>query len=124
MIANKKKPTTINHWLEKSSVKSLPETREKAGSRSLVKRSAITNAIMLINKDSPRNCFINDPFSAPNTLRTPTSDERLEERAVERFMKLMHAISKVNKAIDPRMYRYVTLTVPEATISLLIPEYR
>src|SRR4030095_8253255 len=121
MIANMKKPTMINHWFEKSSVRFLPEIREKAGSRSFVMASASTNAIVLINNDSPRNCFINELFSAPNTCRTPTSDERLEERAVDRFIKLMHAISRVNKAIEPRIYRYVTLTVPEATISLLIP---
>src|SRR5215471_21631534 len=105
MIANRKNPNTINHPVEKSSIKFLPDTRENAGSNSFVKSSAIKNAITLISQDSPRNCFINDPFSAPNTLRTPTSDERLEERAVERFIKLMQAINNVNKAMDPRIYR-------------------
>lgn len=42
---------------------------------------------------------------APRTFRTPTSAERREERAVERFIKLMHAISNMNKAIDVRMYK-------------------
>ena len=67
--------------------------------------NAITNAIMLINNDSPRNCFTSDFFSAPNTFRIPTSAERFEERAVDRFMKLMQAISKVNKAMEARIYK-------------------
>jgi hypothetical protein len=33
----------------------------------------------------------------------------LDERAVERFMKFMQAINKVNNAIEPRIYKYVRL---------------
>ena len=65
----------------------------------------MTKAIVLISNDSPRNCFTNDCFCAPRTLRTPTSAERFEERAVDRFIKLIHAISKVNKAMEPRIYK-------------------
>src|SRR3954454_20856038 len=105
MIDNTKKPATINQSLEKSRDKFLPDTCENAGNNICVIASAIQKAITLINNDSPRNCLIREPFSAPNTLRMHTSAERLEERAVERSMKLIHAISKVNRAIDARMYK-------------------
>ena len=95
----------MNHCSEKLSDKFLPETLENAGSNNFVIHSAIAKAIMLIIKDSPRNCFTSDPFCAPNTLRIPTSAERFEERAVDKFIKLMHAINKVNKAIEARMYK-------------------
>jgi hypothetical protein len=65
----------------------------------------MANAIMLINRDSPRNCVISERFCAPSTLRMPTSAERFEERAVDKFMKLMHAINKVNNAIEARIYK-------------------
>ena len=36
---------------------------------------------------------------------TPTSADRLEERAVDRFIKLMQAIRSVNNAMEARIYR-------------------
>src|SRR5689334_5063866 len=111
----------MNHCWERSSDRFLSDTLEKAGSKRPVMPSAITKAIMLINRDSPINWLISDCLLAPNTLRTPTSAERFEERAVDKFIKLMQAISKVNKAMEPRIYRYVLLTVPTEFISLLMP---
>src|SRR5215813_10762234 len=105
MIDNTKKPSSINQSLERSRLKLLPDTCEKAGSNNRVTPNAIAKAIKLISNDSPRNCLMREDFSAPNTFRIPTSAERLDERAVDKFMKLMHAISKVNKAIEARMYK-------------------
>src|SRR5215831_12077506 len=82
---------------------SFPEIEEKEGRSNLVKTIASRKAIIDIRTDSPRNCRINELFSAPSTLRTPTSAARLLERAVDKFIKLMQAINKVNIAIDARI---------------------
>ena len=76
-----------------------------AGTKSAVIANAIKKAMRLIMSDSPRNCDIRDFFSAPNTFLIPTSAERLDERAVERFMKLIHAINNVNNAIEESIYK-------------------
>jgi hypothetical protein len=47
----------------------------------------------------PINCFLNDP----RTLRIPTSLARPDDRAVERFIKLMQAIMMINTAIAVKM---------------------
>ncbi len=44
-------------------------------------------------------------FKAPATLRIPTSLARFSLLAVDRFMKLMHAISKINTG-DKTEYFY------------------
>src|SRR6476620_2523789 len=90
---------------EKESDRCLPDTALNAGNVISVTTIAITKASRLMNTDSPRNCLIKEFFSAPRTLRTPTSSERFEERAVERFMKLIQAIISVNNAMDARMYK-------------------
>ena len=64
-----------------------------------------TKAIKAITSDSPKNCLIKEPLPAPNTFLTPTSVDLLEERAVDKFIKLMQAINKVKKAMDARMYK-------------------
>ena len=63
MIDNAKKPATINHSSEKSRDKFLPETFENAGNNNKAMISAMTKAIMLINRDSPRNCLIKRIFT-------------------------------------------------------------
>src|SRR5262245_39046554 len=98
-------PTRMNHCSEKWNDKFFPEMYENAGSRSCVMPSAIKKAIMPISSDSPINWLTNDRLLAPNTFRTPTSAERLDERAVDRFIKLMQAINKVNTAMEPRIYK-------------------
>src|SRR5688572_30375575 len=60
---------------------------------------------------SPRNWRTNCFFSAPKTLRMPTSAARLAERAVARFIKLIQAISKIKIATEARMYKYDKLPV-------------
>jgi len=78
-------------------------TDEKAGSRMTTSRNARTIAIRDSTRDSPRNWRINWPRSEPRVLRTPTSRARPVARAVDRFMKLMHAMTSTNRAITPRM---------------------
>ena len=48
---------------------------------------------------SHKNCLINDAFSAPKTFLTPISTARLDDRAVERFIKFTQAINKVTNAM-------------------------
>src|SRR6476620_7037439 len=105
MIDNTRKPAIMSQSFAKSSDKFLPATCENAGNKAAVIASAMQKAIKLISNDSPRNCLIRELFSAPNTLRIPTSPERFEDLAVERFMKLIQAISKVNRAIEARIYK-------------------
>src|SRR5436190_11876344 len=105
MTESKKKPAMISMFSEKESVRLFPETELKAGNNNSVMVNANTKAIKLMKTDSPRNWRTREPFSAPSTLRIPTSALRLDERAVERFMKLIQAISKVNKAMDASIYK-------------------
>jgi hypothetical protein len=56
-------------------------------------------------------------FSAPSTFRTPTSAARFEDEDVDRFMKLMQAISKVRMAMEASINRDVLLP-PGVTLSL------
>src|SRR5690349_16747777 len=105
MTDRMKKPAISSVLSEKEKESVLPETELKAGNNNKVKTIATINASILIKRDSPRNCITNDFFSAPNTFLMPTSDERLEDRAVARFMKLIQAIINVKMAIEPRIYR-------------------
>ena len=57
-----------------------------------------------MSRDSPRNCLANCPRWAPSDLRTPTSRIRCEALAVDRFMKLKQAISRMNNAVMLNMY--------------------
>src|SRR6185312_7485348 len=77
-------------------ISSLPETWLKRGSISQAANTAITVAMKVTITDSDRNCAIKNLRGEPNTLRTPTSRARFDERAVERFMKLTQAISRMN----------------------------
>src|SRR5215831_5540323 len=76
-------------------------------------------AIRLIRIDSVRNCLTRLLRSEPRTFRTPTSFARLEERAVERFIKLTQAMSKMKIAMAEKMYTYwILLFAPNsATLS-------
>jgi len=62
-----------------------------------------TNARKRLNKerirDSPRNCLMSCKRKAPRTFLTPTSLALLADRAVERFMKLKEAMSRMKNAI-------------------------
>src|SRR5688500_14271680 len=79
-------------------------------------------AIKLINTDSPINCLIKECFSAPRTFLMPTSEERFDERAVDKFIKLIQASRRANKAMEPKIYNEARL--PTAEMLLFNPEYR
>ncbi|MNY78501.1 hypothetical protein D3C86_2187690 [compost metagenome] len=53
--------------------------------------------------DSVRNCHTSSIFSEPITFLTPTSRARFEEPAVDKFMKLMQAISSIMMATALKM---------------------
>ena len=78
--------------------------------------------IMAISTDSPKNCFNREDLSAPNTFRTPTSAALLEELAVDKFMKLIHAINNVSRATDASTNNEFLL--PPVIKSSFIPEFR
>src|SRR5258708_34743799 len=62
--------------------------------------TAIIVDTIVIRIDSVKNWNTRYLRAEPNTLRTPTSLARLDERAVDRFMKLTHAISNIIKPIS------------------------
>ncbi len=63
----------------------------------------MASAIKVRRVDSPKNCLIRSDFRAPTTFRIPTSLARVECRAVDRFMKLTQARSRMQKAVKEKM---------------------
>ena len=61
--------------------------------------SARPIAIQVISKDSLRNCAIMDILPAPEDFLTPISFALFDERAVERFIKLIQAINWIKAAM-------------------------
>src|SRR5687767_2573214 len=55
----------------------------------------------LISVDSVRNWLTRFLRIEPTTFRRPTSFARFAERAVDRFTKLIHAITRMNAATEP-----------------------
>ncbi|MBA7635218.1 hypothetical protein ES703_42819 [subsurface metagenome] len=55
--------------------------------------------MMDMTMDSLKNCFISWLLCEPKTFLIPTSLARLADLAVERFIKLKHAINKTKSAI-------------------------
>ena len=60
------------------------------------------NATRLKMTDSLRNWPINLCLKAPNVFLTPTSWARVAERAVDKFIKLIHARNKIKIAIPEK----------------------
>jgi len=61
--------------------------RDEAGFRAYSKRNASTGLLNRVYK----SCLL--------TTRSPNSRARIEERVVDRFMKLTHAISRMKTAM-------------------------
>src|SRR5260221_2594920 len=72
---------------------------------------AISTPINDSTKDSLMNCLIKSFLPAPTTLRTPTSLALLDARAVDRFMKLIQAITCIITAINNKIFKNDGLTV-------------
>src|SRR4030095_16253954 len=81
-------------------------TSLKTGSTRYAMMMASTSEKTAISVDSVRNWNMRNFLSVPSTLRIPTSLARLAERAVVRFMKLMQAINRINKATAEKIYTY------------------
>jgi len=77
----------------------LPESWLNKGRHKKTIKSPSSNAKKDKRVDSPINCWMRFFRAAPTTLRIPTSFARVLDRAVARFIKLMLAISKINRAI-------------------------
>ena len=82
------------------------------GKNKYTKRSAKHIAANDKMIDSPKNCPIISILEAPTTFRIPTSLALFMERAVERFMKLIHAIKRMITAIIENRYTYIIGSVP------------
>ena len=70
----------------------------KFGNNKSTKNIAITWATNAKNIDTPKNCKTTLIFFAPAILRIPISLALLADWAVDRFMKLIHAIKRINMA--------------------------
>lgn len=71
----------------------------KAGKTAATSKPPNATAVAASNRDSPMNCATRPLLCAPITLRTPTSLARCPLRAVARFIKLIHAMSRMIQAI-------------------------
>src|SRR5215471_2299955 len=89
----------------------------RKGRKSINKGNAIKTLISESKKDSLMNCLTRSDLFAPVTFLTPTSFALFDARAVERFMKLMQAITWISIAINNKMYRKEGSTVLENSIS-------
>src|SRR5579863_4674297 len=76
-----------------------PDRRLKNGKSDKATIKASTIAPKQYKIDSTRNCVTRSLRLDPSTFRTPTSRLRPAERAVERFMKLTQANSRIKTAI-------------------------
>src|SRR5271165_6738402 len=85
---------------------SLPDTWLNNDNNVPAANNAIAVAAIVTKMDSVKNWAIKYLRGDPNTLRTPTSRARFDERAVERFMKFTQAISKMNMATAEKIYTY------------------
>ena len=74
--------------------------------------TAANNVDRDVNKiDSTRNWLMSACLKAPETFRIPTSFDRSMERAVDRFIKFIHAISSIKIAMTENMYMFDRLPV-------------
>ena len=77
-----------------------------AGRSNSIKISDKTRAILVRKTDSPKNCQMMLARLAPTNFLRPISLVRFAERAVDKFMKLIHAMSRMNIEIKEKMYTY------------------
>src|SRR6185295_11600354 len=66
--------------------------------------AAITRATNATIIDSDKNCTNICHRAAPVTLRTPISRARVNERAMERLVKLKHDVRRITSDNPPRKY--------------------
>src|SRR5688572_20338387 len=90
--------------LAKGMLSELPVSALNEGKACCTKSMENEKAIKTINTDSTKNCAINWLRCEPIAFLTPTSLARFAERAVDKFIKLMHAINNTNIPILPNIY--------------------
>src|SRR5579863_722205 len=73
------------------------------GNRSAAIPSAINNERKLISTDSVRNCVMRLERREPATFLMPISFKQLDDRKVERFMKLTQAINRIKIAMREKI---------------------
>src|ERR1700761_4515899 len=81
----------------------LPAMLLNTGNNNHAASKAIRVDTSVTRIDSVRNWAMRCLRAEPNTLRTPTSRARFDDRAVERFMKFTQAIIKINIAMAEKM---------------------
>ena len=79
----------------------------KEGRKTATKINAKTKAKKAMSRDSLKNCPMSCFRLEPMALRTPTSLARFSERAVLKFIKLMQAITKMNRPKMPNSRTYL-----------------
>src|SRR5262245_51216596 len=87
----------------------LPVKKLNCGSKSHAHNIERTIADIVSKTDSQRNLKISCLRSAPTTFLIPTSFILLEAFAVDRFIKLMQAITKIKTAIRENSFTYSIL---------------
>ena len=75
-----------------------PTNRFSSGNASSTATTASIKAMDTRTTDSTRNCPMRLRRNAPRIFRTPISRIRLEARATNRLMKLMHAMRRIKRA--------------------------
>src|SRR5580704_7187904 len=83
---------------------SLPDIWLKKGNNASATKTAIIAAARVTMTDSIKNWAMRYFRGEPNTFLMPTSLALFEDLAVERFMKLIHAINKIKIAMAEKIY--------------------
>lgn len=90
-------------------------TSLKSGNSNIARTMAIKREIKESNIDSLKNWMIIWTRRAPTVLRKPTSFARLDESAVDKFIKLMQAINSIKNATREKIVTYVPFPCPSTS---------
>ncbi len=72
----------------------------------------MSHAININTSVSLKNCLTRSERLAPTVFLIPTSLVRVEDWAVDKFMKFMQAINKMKNAIAENVYTKIILPPP------------
>src|SRR5215472_11561987 len=90
-----------NHHTVHGTLNDFAASLLKYGSNNIAMIKLNANESTLYCNDSVRNCLTRLIRCEPTTFLNPTSFARFADFAVERFMKLIHAITRIKMAIAP-----------------------
>ena len=94
--------TGNNHHAIQGMLRFLSNSLLKKGRNNAARRIPNANEKMLNSKDSVKNCLMRLIRCDPTTFLKPTSFARLADFAVERLIKLIHAMIKIKQAMAPK----------------------